>query len=84
MKAPEKILHFAILVIILGGGLGLFWVLRGNPTAQFLVGAVTSVAYFLWGIIHHAARGDLHRKVVIEYMLVSALAIVLLSTVLRI
>lgn len=57
--------------------------LSGDVTAQQRIGIVTSIAYVLWGILHHAIMGDLHPKVVIEYMLVGAVAILVLVNVLR-
>jgi hypothetical protein len=77
-----QILHFAILITILAGGIAAFYYVRPDVTLQLLVGIVTSVAYVCWGIIHHIIRQDLHRKIVIEYMLIGAIAIVLLLTIL--
>jgi len=34
--------------------------------------------YFLWGIWHHFREGDLHLKIVLEYLLIAVLAVVLL------
>ena len=76
-------LHFIVLVLILGGGIVSFMVLTGDVIAQQRIGIVTSIAYVLWGILHHRFSGDLHRKVVIEYMLVGAVAILVLINVLR-
>jgi len=55
---------------------------RPNASYQLFTGIATAVAYVLWGIIHHALEKDLHHKIVIEYMLVGAIAIVLLVTIL--
>lgn len=70
--------HFLVLIIILGLGLGLLFFTRGDPTLQLTIGTITSVAYVLWGIIHHALKGDLHAKIVIEYILIGGIAIALL------
>lgn len=59
-------------------GLTLLYLTRGNPTLQFTIGVTTSVAYVFWGIIHHALNGDLHAKIVIEYILIGGIAIALL------
>lgn len=71
-------LNFLVLIIILCTGLIMFYLTRGNPVLQLTVGVITSVAYVLWGIIHHTLRGDLHPKVVIEYILIGGIAIALL------
>lgn len=76
------IVHFLVLVTILAVGVSAFFYVRPNTTLQLVVGIATSFAYVAWGIIHHAVEGDLHEKVVIEYVLVGAIAIVLLFTAL--
>lgn len=76
-------LHFIVLALILGGGVASFILLAGDVIAQQQIGIVTSVAYVVWGILHHAIEGDLHPKVVIEYMLVGAVAALVLVNVLR-
>lgn len=78
-----KIFHFAVLALILIGGLGAFWFVRPNTTLEFDISIITSVAYVFWGIIYHAMQKDLHQKVVVEYILIGAIAIVLLATVLK-
>ncbi|KKR87200.1 hypothetical protein A2875_05015 [Candidatus Gottesmanbacteria bacterium RIFCSPHIGHO2_01_FULL_46_14] len=78
-----QMVHYVVLVSILAGGIASFVILRGDVAAQQRIGIVTAVAYVIWGIVHHAASGDLHRKVVIEYVLVGAVAILVLVNVLR-
>lgn len=75
-------LHSVVLLIILVGGLSAFYYVRPNTALQFVVGVLTSVAYAAWGIIHHAMQKDLHINVVVEYALMAAIAIIVLSTVL--
>lgn len=80
MKAHT--LHFIVLLFILSAGVGMFFVARGNTALQLVIGVVTSIAYIAWGIIHHVMQGDLHRKVVIEYVFIGGIAITLLFIVL--
>jgi hypothetical protein len=77
------ITHYLVLIVLLGIGLYAFYYARPDASLQFIVGVITSVAYVLWGIMHHALQGDLHQKIVVEYILIGAIAIVLLATVLR-
>lgn len=77
------ILNYAVLILILSGGIASFYSVRGNPTSALLIGIVTSVSYVLWGIIHHAIDHSLHKRIVVEYLLIGAIAIVLLSTIIR-
>lgn len=80
MKA--HIVHFIVLLLILAAGAALFFWSQGNTGLQLMIGIVTSVAYVAWGIIHHMMQGDLHRKVVIEYVFIGGIAITLLFIVL--
>jgi hypothetical protein len=73
MKPYIHIFNLLILVLILAVGSVTFLSLRENKTAQLTVGIVTAIAYAAWGILHHWVSGDLHRKVVVEYVLMSAL-----------
>lgn len=74
--------HFLVLVIIIASGIGMFMLAKGNNALQLMIGIVTSIAYIAWGIIHHCLQGDLHRKVVIEYVFIGAIAVTLLFIVL--
>lgn len=80
MKKYHLQFHGLVLLLILAGGALTFWYASGNTGLQIAVGVVMSVAYVLWGIIHHAMKGDLHRNIVIEYVLIGAIAVVLLLT----
>jgi hypothetical protein len=78
MKHYNRLINFIILSIMLGIGLYAFFSLQGNQSAQLLVGIIISGAYALWGLMHHWIMGDIHRKVVIEYVLIGAIAITML------
>jgi lipopolysaccharide export LptBFGC system permease protein LptF len=78
----QSIIHFLVLVAILTAGVFTFIYVRPNTTIQLFVGIVTTVAYVLWGVIHHAIKKDMHQKVVVEYLLIGTIAIVLLVTML--
>lgn len=74
--------HFIVLLLILAGGVATFLMAQGNTGLQLLIGILISVAYVAWGIIHHVMQGDLHRKVVIEYVFIGGIAVTLLFIVL--
>lgn len=78
----QSIIHFCILLAILVIGILTFIYVRPNTAVQLLVGIITASAYVLWGFIHHAIQKDLHQKIVIEYLLIGAIAIILLVTIL--
>ncbi|OGG27746.1 hypothetical protein A3A64_03255 [Candidatus Gottesmanbacteria bacterium RIFCSPLOWO2_01_FULL_48_11] len=78
-----QLVHFITLFLILGFGIATFFYARGNATAQFATGVVTAVAYVCWGLLHHAAKKDLHANVVVEYVLIAAISIIVLFIVIR-
>ena len=82
--AIDRIVNFTVLGIILGTGMFAYFALRGNQFAQLLTGIIIAVAYAVWGLIHHAIIGDIHRKIVVEYVLISAIAVTVLLVILGI
>lgn len=78
MHASHLMVLFAILVL----GIAAFLYVSPNVTSQLYVGIATAVTYVAWGLAHHSMRGDLHQKIVVEYLLIGAIAIVLLVTML--
>ncbi|MBU2592100.1 MAG: hypothetical protein ABH867_03270 [Patescibacteria group bacterium] len=46
-----------------------------NPGLQGKIIILTGVLYSLWGVFHHWHRGDLCLKIVLEYLLLSALGV---------
>jgi len=66
------------LVLILGllGGLVAFILFSGQAQKRNLAVLFLTVFYFLWGIIHHTLKKDLHFKVILEYLLISLLGLV--------
>ena len=79
----KDVTEYFVLGSILVGGVGVFYYVRPNTDLQFTTGIMTSVAYVIWGIMHHTIKKDLHTRVVIEYMLMGAIAVVLLATMLK-
>ncbi len=76
------IIHFLVLLAILAIGTFMFFYENGNHPFQLAVAVMTTIAYVIWGMIHHAIQQDLHRKVVVEYVLIGMIAIMLFLIVL--
>lgn len=70
--------HYLTLFLILGLGVVAIFNFVGNKNRQFLVVIITSMLYFLWGVVHHWLEEDLHPKIVVEYLLIAILSIFLL------
>lgn len=46
-----------------------------------IAASIAAAFYLAWGIIHHARRGDLHLKIVLEYLALALLGVVITYTV---
>jgi len=57
-------------------------IFRGEHIKQFIVLTVFVIYYVLWGIVHHARDQSLHLKIVLEYIIIGALAFVILRSLL--
>lgn len=71
------IYHYASLILILMLGLVMFYLNIGFPDRQFLIVILISCLYVVWGIIHHFLQGDLHPKIVVEYILIAVITVLL-------
>lgn len=80
----EHFVHYLALLVILNIAIGAFFLFSFNRASQAVIAVTLGVVYVLWGIIHHILSGDLHIKVVLEYILFALLAnLVILSLLFR-
>lgn len=76
-KRPVAYL-FLLLFFIVGG---IFYLTFSfHPLIQKWIVYITIAVYFFWSLFHHYRRGDLHVSIVLEYLIFSLFAIVLLSS----
>jgi hypothetical protein len=52
------------------------------PRYIFIATIVFGIIYVIWGVIHHLKIKNFHTRVVLEYLLVAALGVALVSTLL--
>ncbi|MBI3980823.1 hypothetical protein HY345_02385 [Candidatus Microgenomates bacterium] len=81
-EIKKYLFHYLFLAIILFFGVVIFMMVGFDKTLQLNVAILTIASYFLWGIIHHFLKDDLHIKVVIEYLLITALSLILVLSLL--
>jgi len=55
---------------------------KGEHSKQLIVSFFFIAYYIMWGIIHHTRDQSLHLKVVLEYILIGAVAMLLLRSLL--
>lgn len=84
MNKSSGIRISSYLILFSGLILGFFFfsVFSYNRKLQLLIGFLMSGYYLIWGILNHLIKGDLTLKVIIEYVLISLLGIVILSSLL--
>jgi len=76
----EHLGHYLILLFLLASGGLVFFYFQRFPQAQIVSAFLTASFYVLWGVIHHYLEGDLHLRVVVEYMAVALLGFLVLFT----
>lgn len=66
--------HYAVLAFLLTLGVGGVVMFRSNLELAQTILWITVGCYAAWGIFHHLVRKDLTFGVVLEYVLISAIA----------
>lgn len=72
--------HYLVLFIILILGTCLIIHFRFNSPTKLLFLVLTALFYFLWGIWHHQTADHLRLEVMLEYFLVSLLAVLVINS----
>ncbi len=83
MKTPfenikEHFGHYLVLLFILTFGAFAFFYFQRHPQAQTVSIFLTASFYVLWGIIHHYLEGNLHIRIIFEYLAVALLGFLIL------
>lgn len=75
--------HYLVLFLGLFIGLLAFFGFNFLGLPEYRVEAVIGLCffYFSWGLVHHWLQNDLHIRIVLEYLLVSIIACLLLLSV---
>lgn len=80
-KFTKDLQHYLPLLGILCATIFGFWLLSYDKLLQIALTFAASAAYLSWGIVHHFIHEDLHLSVVIEYLLVSALGLIIILSI---
>ena len=75
-------LYYPVLILGLGAGLTAFFHFAGQFHVRLVIAVCLGVFYFVWGVFYHAAEQNLHPKVILEYSLLSLLAVFILIALL--
>ena len=79
----EHLGHFVVLlVVLLAGAAGVVFFGGDKLTQRYLIVALAA-GYFLWGVTHHLKEGDLHPRIVAEYLLIAILGGLIMMSAVR-
>lgn len=79
MRAFAKHLpHYMALFGILICGFSGLVLFSYDKNFQTAVAIATAAGYVSWGLVHHAIHKDLHLETILEYLVISALGLVII------
>lgn len=76
-KLDYSLLAFIALIFAIT-----FVLFRHDPAILLILTCIFSLYYAVWGIWHHSRKSHLTLSIVLEYFLVAALGVVIVSTLL--
>ncbi len=79
-EIKEHLSHYLVLLFILVSGGLAFWYFHRFPQIQTVSIFLTASFYVLWGVVHHYLEGDLHLRILAEYVAVALLGFLVLFT----
>lgn len=81
----EVLKHLSEYLFLLTGGVFFLFLLslfQGSRVSQFFVLTFFVLFYLIWGVVHHLIEKTLHFKIVLEYILIGAIAFFILEILL--
>lgn len=83
MKGFTKHLnHYIPLISVLLAGFAGIFLFSYDVGFQMIVIISVAISYVAWGVIHHHIHKDLHLPIVLEYVLIAALGVLIVSMIL--
>lgn len=77
----EHLGHYLVLLFILTFGCLAFFYFKRFPQVQIVSVFLTASFYVLWGVVHHYLDGDLHIRIILEYVAVALLGFLILWSI---
>ncbi|HKY74074.1 MAG TPA: hypothetical protein VJ246_02040 [Patescibacteria group bacterium] len=74
-------LDYLFLTLLLGTFIGAYFFIWPDVTSRRVLASCLGMAYFLWGVRHHAMQHTLNTRIVLEYFFVGLLAAALLTII---
>ena len=75
MKHLDILAHvFLVLGLIVG--VAAIYRLRFDSTSQFLVILIITLFYLLWGTTYHHIKGEISKKLLLEYLIIALIVLI--------
>lgn len=81
-ELKQNKLDYSLLAILAASFSFYFLLNRHRPTSLFVATLLFAIFYVIWGVWHHSKSHHLTWRIVLEYFLVAALGLSLVSTLL--
>lgn len=75
-------IDYCVLAVLAIGYLAFVFNYQTVPKYVLISTIAFAVTYVIWGVVHHLKSKNFHTRVVLEYLLVAALGVALVSTLL--
>ncbi|KKS31937.1 hypothetical protein A2380_01220 [candidate division WWE3 bacterium RIFOXYB1_FULL_43_24] len=82
-KSDTHLVEYAVLATLAVIISLLFYYFRYNHGVLIFLSGVSSLAYIIWGVLHHALEGRLTKFIAAEYIVFGTLVFFLMYTVLN-
>ena len=73
MKHLDILAHIFLIFGIAVGAVAIYR-LRFDSTSQFLVILIIVLFYLLWGTTYHHIKGEIEKKLLLEYLIIALIA----------
>lgn len=75
-------IDYIVLALILILSAATIWFYRFTDTTTKFVAVFLTAGYFIWGVAHHKKKGHIDKKIVLEYLGMSLLALAIVFSLL--
>ena len=75
MKHLDILAH-VFLILGLAVGVAAIYRLRYDSISQFLVILIITFFYLLWGTTYHHIKGEIKKKLLLEYLLIALIVVI--------
>lgn len=79
-EGRNSMFHYLLLTTLAIFFLTLLNVFKGNKHSEFIIFSIFTIIYVSWGVFHHSLEKTLSLKIVVEYILFGAFALLLVGS----